>query len=62
MRATLTTITGWKKNCVKIKKWCSNLATSSGLKKTKTINKSDYEEVGNAMILWFFQIRKSMFQ
>lgn len=56
-----STISDWKKNRKEIEKWYLSRAgpsTSKLGKKRKTMKKSEYEEVGEALYIWFLQKRE----
>lgn len=52
-----STVSDWKKSREKIEKWCSNQASSSGIKKCKMMKTAVNDKVNEALFLWFTQCR-----
>ncbi|XKL60101.1 hypothetical protein PGB90_001117 [Kerria lacca] len=56
-----STVGDWKKNRDEIERWCSVHAGSSGskpVKKRKTMKKSEYDRVSEALFIWFVEKRE----
>lgn len=54
-----TTVIGWQKSRVEIMNWClSHAGPSTSKIERKTMKKSDFENVGEALYLWFVQQRE----
>lgn len=52
------TVGDWKKNRSDIEAWCSSRVSDSSLKDRKTMKKSEYEKVSEALFIWFTQFRE----
>lgn len=53
-----STVGDWKKNRKEIEQWCTTQASTSGIKKRKTMKKGGFEELSEALFLWFVQNRE----